>query len=105
MPIPFTFLPTVATVDLAALAHNLLQLRRVLSPGCDIMAVVKANAYGHGAVEIARTLTRHGVVRLAVFSIEEGISSVKQVSQSRSLFLDRSFESNLKTSLRISLRR
>lgn len=74
MPIPFTFLPTVATVDLAALAHNLLQLRRVLSPGCDIMAVVKANAYGHGAVEIARTLTRHGVVRLAVFSIEEGIS-------------------------------
>ncbi len=74
MPIPFTFLPTVATVDLTALAHNLLQLRRFLSPGCDIMAVVKANAYGHGAVEIAQTLIRHGVVRLAVFSIEEGIS-------------------------------
>jgi alanine racemase len=74
VPIPLTFLPTVATVDLTALAHNLLQLRRVLSPGCDIMAVVKANAYGHGAVEIARTLIRHGVVRLAVFSIEEGIS-------------------------------
>ncbi len=74
MPIPFTFLPAVATVDLTALAHNLLQLRRVLSPGCDIMAVVKANAYGHGAVEIAQTLIRHGVVRLAVFSIEEGIA-------------------------------
>jgi alanine racemase len=74
VPIPSTFLPTVATVDLAALAHNLLQLRRFLSPGCDIMAVVKANAYGHGAVEIAQTLIRHGVVRLAVFSIEEGIS-------------------------------
>ncbi len=74
MPIPFAFLPTVATVDLAALAHNLLQLRRVLSPGCGIMAVIKANAYGHGAVEIAQTLIRHGVVRLAVFSIEEGIA-------------------------------
>jgi alanine racemase len=74
VPIPFTFLPTVATVDLTALAHNLLQLRRFLSPGCEIMAVVKANAYGHGAVEIAQTLIRHGVVRLAVFSIEEGIS-------------------------------
>jgi alanine racemase len=74
VPIPSTFLPTVATVDLAALAHNLLQLRRFLSPGCDIMAVVKANAYGHGGVEIAQTLIRHGVVRLAVFSIEEGIS-------------------------------
>jgi len=72
--IPFTFLPAVATVDLTALVYNLLQLRRVLSPGCDIMAVVKANAYGHGAVEIAQTLIRHGVVRLAVFSIEEGIA-------------------------------
>ncbi len=38
------------------------------------MAVVKANAYGHGAVEIAQTLIHHGVVRLAVFSIEEGIA-------------------------------
>ncbi len=37
------------------------------------MAVVKANAYGHGAVETAQALIRHGVVRLAVFSIEEGI--------------------------------
>ena len=74
MPIPLAFSPTVATVDLTALAHNLLQLRRILSPGCDVMAVIKANAYGHGAVETAQTLIRHGVVRLAVFSIEEGIA-------------------------------
>lgn len=37
------------------------------------MAVVKANAYGHGAVQTARELIRQGVVRLAVFSLEEGI--------------------------------
>ena len=74
MPIPSTFLPAVATIDLTALAHNLFQLRRLLSPGCDIMAVVKANAYGHGAVEISQTLIRQGVVLLAVFSIEEGIA-------------------------------
>jgi len=74
VPIPSTFLPAVATIDLTALAHNLLQLRRLLSPGCDIMAVVKANAYGHGAVEISQTLIRQGVVLLAVFSIEEGIA-------------------------------
>jgi alanine racemase len=72
--IPSTFLPVVATIDLTALAHNFLQLRRLLSLGCDVMAVVKANAYGHGAVEIAQSLIRHGVVRLAVFSIEEGIA-------------------------------
>lgn len=74
MPIPSSFSPTVATVDLAALAHNLLQLRRILSPGCDVIGVIKANAYGHGAVETAQTLIRHGVVRLAVFSVEEGIA-------------------------------
>lgn len=36
------------------------------------MAVVKADAYGHGAIETSRALTRHGVTRLAVFSTEEG---------------------------------
>ncbi len=38
------------------------------------MAVVKANAYGHGAIETSRTLIRHGVARLAVFSTEEGVA-------------------------------
>lgn len=69
-----TFLPTVATIDLTALTHNLSQFRRILSPGCDVMGVVKANAYGHGAVETSRTLVRHGVTRLAVFSTEEGVA-------------------------------
>ncbi|UVT14253.1 MAG: alanine racemase [Nitrospira sp.] len=73
MPIPSTFQPTVATIDLTALAHNLSQFRRILSPGCNVLAVVKANAYGHGAIEAAHTLIRHGVTRLAVFSTDEGI--------------------------------
>lgn len=68
------FLPTVATIDLTALAHNLAQVRRILSPGCDVMAVVKADAYGHGALETSQTLIRHGVARLAVFSPAEGIT-------------------------------
>src|SRR6185437_16090589 len=65
---------TVAIVDLTALVHNLSQFRRMLSPGCDVIAVVKANAYGHGAIETSRTLIRHGVTRLAVFSTEEGVT-------------------------------
>ena len=68
------FLPTVATVDLTALTHNLSKFRQILSPGCDVMAVVKANAYGHGAIETSRTLIQHGVSRLAVFSTEEGMA-------------------------------
>jgi alanine racemase len=74
VPITPPFLPTVATVDLTALTHNLSQFRQILSPGCDVMAVVKANAYGHGAIETSRTLIQHGVTRLAVFSTEEGMA-------------------------------
>ncbi|MBH0193849.1 MAG: alanine racemase [Nitrospira sp.] len=69
-----TFLPTSASVDLTALVHNLTQFRKTLVPGCDIMAVVKANAYGHGAIETAKALLRQGVSRIAVVSIEEGIT-------------------------------
>ncbi|MGZ8385876.1 MAG: alanine racemase, partial [Nitrospira sp.] len=61
MPITPSFLPTVATVDLTALAHNLSQFRQILSPGCEVMAVVKANAYGHGAIDTSRTLIQQGV--------------------------------------------
>ncbi|MCP9439589.1 MAG: alanine racemase, partial [Nitrospira sp.] len=73
MPTLSTFLPTSATVDLTALAHNLTQFRNFLPPSCGVMAVIKANAYGHGAVETARTLLRHGVSHVAVVSIEEGV--------------------------------
>jgi alanine racemase len=69
-----TLLPTYATIDLAALAHNLSQIKRYLSPSCDIMAVVKANAYGHGSVETAHALARQGIERFAVASLDEGIA-------------------------------
>ena len=42
-----------ASLDLGALAWNLGQLRRLLPSGCQVMAVVKADAYGHGALPVA----------------------------------------------------
>lgn len=69
-----TLLPTYATVNLAALAHNLSRIRQYLPSGCDVMAIVKANAYGHGAVETAQALTHQGVERFAVASLDEGIA-------------------------------
>jgi alanine racemase len=68
-----TLLPTYATVNLAALAHNLSRIKHYLSPGCEVMAIVKANAYGHGAVEIAQSLARQNIGQFAVASIDEGI--------------------------------
>ena len=67
-------LPTYATVNLAALAHNLSCITRYLSPDCEILAIVKANAYGHGAVETAQALVRQGIGRFAVASLDEGIA-------------------------------
>lgn len=63
--------PTVALIDLAALTHNLAQVRR-LAPSCDILAVVKADAYGHGAIAVSRALARDGVQRFGVATVEEG---------------------------------
>ena len=61
-------------VDLEALAHNAWQIREALDPKCDLMAVVKAEAYGHGAVPVARQLRKEGVKAFAVASLEEGIA-------------------------------
>lgn len=62
------------TVDLGALRHNCLELRRRLSPGVKMMAVVKADAYGHGLLPAARTVLAAGAEHLGVASLEEGLA-------------------------------
>lgn len=61
-------------VDGRALAHNARLLQGLLAPGCRLMAVVKAEAYGHGAVWAARTLEAQGVDAFAVACLSEGIA-------------------------------
>lgn len=61
-----------ATVDLAALQHNLGVVRR-LAPRSRVMAAVKANGYGHGAIPVARALEAAGVDALAVACLEEAV--------------------------------
>ena len=60
-------------VDHDALADNLAVLRRLAGEECSVIAVVKANAYGHGAIEVSRTLLDHGAERLAVATLGEGL--------------------------------
>ncbi|MFE1746205.1 alanine racemase [Coleofasciculus sp. H7-2] len=60
-------------IDLAALAHNVRQLRRFLSPKTALMAVVKADAYGHGAITVAEVACQAGASWLGVATIPEGI--------------------------------
>lgn len=62
---------TWAVVDLDAIIHNVRLVRRRVAPA-EVMAVVKADAYGHGAVPVARAALEAGVSWLAVAMIEEG---------------------------------
>lgn len=62
----------VATVDLGAIRHNLAQVR-ARAPRARVMAAVKADAYGHGAVPVARCLVDAGVDALAVACMEEAL--------------------------------
>ncbi|UVI30667.1 serine racemase VanT catalytic subunit [Paenibacillus spongiae] len=62
-----------AEINLDHLDHNLLALKTALPSRCDIMPVVKANAYGHGSIQVAQYLNRIGVNQFAVAEIEEGI--------------------------------
>lgn len=64
--------PTIAEVSLAALRANLRQAREVVGPRVAVMAVVKADAYGHGAVAAARAFLEAGATCLGVSSVGEG---------------------------------
>lgn len=60
-------------VNIKNLEHNIEILKRAMPPKCELMAVVKAEAYGHGAYEIATNLNRMGIMSFAVATIDEGI--------------------------------
>ncbi len=60
-----------AKVSLDAIVENVRAVRGVLTPGCRVMATVKADAYGHGAVRVAQALVAEGVEWLAVSHIDE----------------------------------
>jgi len=60
-------------IDLSAISHNVRELRRITSSGSQLMAVVKANGYGHGAVEVALAALKNGADCLGVARMDEGL--------------------------------
>jgi len=62
-----------AEVNLDNIAHNVKEIRRITDKKTEIMGVVKADAYGHGVMEVAKTLIENGVTRLAVSMLDEAI--------------------------------
>lgn len=64
---------TRALIDRSSFVHNIRAVRSYVGAEVAIMAVVKANGYGHGAVELARVALANGVMYLAVARVEEGL--------------------------------
>lgn len=71
LDLPDVLRPAWTEIDLRALVGNLRHLRRAVAPA-RVLAVIKADAYGHGAVEVARALEGAGVDMLGVALLEEG---------------------------------
>jgi len=62
-----------AEINLSHLRHNVAELQRILPASCQFMAVVKANAYGHGDLMIAKELNKIGVNSFAVAALSEAV--------------------------------
>ena len=61
-------------IDLSKISHNVKEIQKLLPSTSKIMAIVKANAYGHGDVACAKELSRCGIDFFGVSSVDEGIS-------------------------------
>jgi len=65
--------PAWVEIHLSALKHNITAFREILSGGAEIMGIIKANAYGHGAVKVAGALRQAGIKRFGVALVQEGV--------------------------------
>lgn len=65
--------PVWLEINLDNISHNIKEIRRIIDKKTIIMASIKANAYGHGAVELAKSFVENGVERLAVSIVQEAI--------------------------------
>ena len=81
------FKRVTAKVDLDAICHNYGAIRQALPERVKIMGIIKADAYGHGALPVARELVEQGIDMFGVATIQEGISLRKNGIQTPILIL------------------
>ncbi len=65
--------PTVAEVDLSTIRRNIGAVRDRIGPTCKLLVAVKADGYGHGAIEISKAAEKSGVDMLGVATVAEGV--------------------------------
>lgn len=97
------FRPTYAEIDLKKLKKNILTIKNYLPPKTKLMAIVKANAYGHGAVEISKAAEDGGADYFGVASLGEALElrsagiklPILILSETNNAFLERVIDANL----------
>ncbi|WP_232698066.1 serine racemase VanT catalytic subunit [Brevibacillus daliensis] len=82
-------------IDFHHLRHNVKEIQRILPENCEIMAVTKAQAYGHGGWQIAKYVSKLGINHFAVATIDEGIELRKKGVRGDILVLGFTHESNI----------
>ncbi len=83
---------TWAEINMNALEENVSNIRKITDKNAMIMAVVKADAYGHGAINVAKCLLAHGADRLAVSELDEAIELRRAGIDAEILILGASFD-------------
>jgi alanine racemase len=92
---PALLTPTTATVDLDAVRHNARLIQRRAAPAADLMAVVKADAYGHGSVRVAKALRKEGDEHFAVARVSEAVRLREAGVEARIMVFEAPLEEHL----------
>ncbi len=95
--------PTWVEIDLNALRHNLLAIKKRVGPQIKILGIVKADAYGHGDFEVSRVLLDNGVEMLGIAILEEGIQLRDKGIKAPLLLLGGIFEEQIDTVIQYGL--
>ena len=95
--------PTWVEIDLNALRHNLLAIKKRVGPQINILGIVKADAYGHGDYEVSRVLLSNGVEMLGIAIVEEGIQLREKGIKTPLLILGGIFEEQIDTVIQYDL--
>jgi len=95
--------PTWVEIDLNALRHNLLAIKKWVGPQIKILGIVKADAYGHGDYEVSRVLLNNGVEMLGIAILEEGIQLRDKGIKAPLLLLGGIFEEQIDTVIQYGL--
>ncbi len=93
----------VAEIDLDAIGFNIRQIKSKIKKGTQLMAVVKADAYGHGAVETSKVCLYNGAEQLAVATCDEGVELRQSSIQVPVIILGNTVEAQLETVINNSL--